>query len=129
MMYLADSHALFWFLTQNPKIGKNAHKAFIEAEEGKASIIIPSIVLVELLGICEKKNSAGQFTEILKKIEENPHYTILALDVEVVKQLPHMQQIPELHDRIIAASAIVTQTKLLTKDHEIIQSGYVETIW
>ncbi len=49
MMYLADSHALFWFLTQNPKLGKNAERAFIDAEQGKASIIIPSIVLVELL--------------------------------------------------------------------------------
>ncbi len=65
----------------------------------------------------------------MKKIEENPHYNILPLDVEIVKQLTSMKQIPELHDRIISASAILIQAKLLTKDEKIVKSGYVETIW
>jgi len=37
--------------------------------------------------------------------------------------------IPELHDRIVAATAKLLDAKLLTKDENIQKSGIVEVIW
>lgn len=39
------------------------------------------------------------------------------------------QAIPELHDRIIAATALLTSSTLISKDQAITSSGLVKTIW
>jgi hypothetical protein len=46
--YVADTHALFWYLTAAPQLGANALAAFGEGEQGQARIYLPSIVLAEL---------------------------------------------------------------------------------
>jgi len=54
-----DSHALFWFLTENQKLSKKAKQAIEDADQ----VIVPSIVLMEVLFILEKYNVAHQFLD------------------------------------------------------------------
>ncbi len=46
--YVADTHALYWYLTNSPLLGANASQAFNETDNGNALIYIPVIVLAEL---------------------------------------------------------------------------------
>ena len=46
--YVADTHALFWYLMAMPQLGANALAAFKEGENGQARLYVPSIVLAEL---------------------------------------------------------------------------------
>jgi len=46
--YVADTHALLWYLTNSSLLGKDASTAFDEADSGNALIYIPVIVLAEL---------------------------------------------------------------------------------
>ncbi len=52
--YVADTHALFWYLTGSPRLGAQAKRAFDEGARGQAVIHIPTIVLAELYYLNEK---------------------------------------------------------------------------
>ena len=65
-LYVADTHALFWYFIASPLLGAQAQAAFDEAKQGQALIYIPAIVLAELYFLNEKKQSALRF-DFLKR--------------------------------------------------------------
>ena len=54
-LYVADTHALFWYFIASPLLGAQAQAAFDEGKQGQALIYIPAIVLAELYFLTEKK--------------------------------------------------------------------------
>jgi PIN domain nuclease of toxin-antitoxin system len=46
--YVADTHALYWYLRNSTRLGRQASLAFDEADQGAAQIYISAIVLAEL---------------------------------------------------------------------------------
>lgn len=96
---------------------------------GRHLIIIPSIVLVECVDIIEKKRVAYDFDFVLETIEDNANYLIWDLDLEVVKEMTKIKNVPELHDRIIVTIAKLCGAGLITKDGEITDSKEVKTKW
>jgi len=123
-----DSHALIWYIHEPSKdrLSKTALNV-IRGAEKNGVIYIPTIVLLEVLILLEKGRYPISFDVLLKEIEENEVYKIASLDSEIVKMVKSLDQF-ELHDRIIAATAIVKKSVLVTKDRNISRSN-VETIW
>lgn len=68
-MYLADTHALVWFLTDDKRLGTTAREILESADRGEEIVGIPSIVLLELLHICEKQKYALPFDDVLRKFQ------------------------------------------------------------
>jgi PIN domain nuclease of toxin-antitoxin system len=128
-LYTADTHALVWHLTRSPLLSKRVRECFREAEQGTASIIIPTIVLAELLFIIEKKKLPLRFEELLDTLFTSLNYTVYPFDFQVLANLSKLSALPELHDRIIVATALVTGSSLLTKDRSIIEAEIVRSIW
>jgi len=66
------------------------------------------------------------------KFRISSNFTPISLNLEIVKMLPEIK-LPELHDRIIVATAKVLGAKLITKDKDIdkdiVESRLAETIW
>jgi predicted nucleic acid-binding protein len=54
-MYVADAHALAWYFTDDPRLGREAAEVFERSARGECLIIIPAIVLAELFHISRKK--------------------------------------------------------------------------
>jgi predicted nucleic acid-binding protein len=52
--YVADTHALLWYLTDSPRLGPNASAAFDDAANGKSTIYISAIVVAELYYLNKK---------------------------------------------------------------------------
>jgi PIN domain nuclease of toxin-antitoxin system len=53
---VTDTHALIWAIDGNRKrLGKLARKQFENADDGKCSIYIPALVLVELGEACHRE--------------------------------------------------------------------------
>jgi len=129
MLYITDTHSLVWFLSDYSKLGKNALGIFNKAEEGKCIVFIPTIVLAEVMYICEKKKVSVKFKDILKKLENSLNYIVYNLDLEVLIKSQDLVKINELHDKIITATAQIVKAKILTKDENIKNSGYAETVW
>lgn len=45
MNYVADTHALLWWFTDNPQLGSQAAQIFQKCERGESVIFVPSIVI------------------------------------------------------------------------------------
>ena len=129
MIYLADTHALVWYLNEDANLSAEAKSIFEKAEQGETTIIIPTISLLELLFICKKKKYLLQFKALLQKLNEAISYTIYDLDFQVVMACTELDNIPEIHDRVITATAILTGATVITNDEDICRSGYVPILW
>ncbi len=130
MIYVADTHGLLWFLTEDPKLPEKARKVFEEVERGNGTVVIPSIVLAELLHICDGNDKLKDlFLEIIKKITLSTNYTIYDLNLNVILECRNLINVSEMHDKIIVATARILNSIVITKDKNIIDSKYVETIW
>ena len=129
MLYIADTHSLIWFLTDSGNLSKRAKGVFDGVEKGKDIIIIPTIVLAELLYLCEKKKIEEKFNQIIKIIKNGSNYSSYDLDLEIIEECQTLIKIKEIHDKIIVATTKILNGILITKDSEIISSKYVETVW
>lgn len=129
MLYVVDTHSIIWFLTDDDRLGKKAKETLEKADEGKVIIIIPTIVLAELIFICEKKNASVKFKDVMDRIKESSNYIYYNLDMRIISEIVDFKQIPEMHDRIIAATAKLNKATLITKDGKIRDSKIVETVW
>lgn len=129
MHYTTDAHSLIWFLTADSKLSIRALNIFEKADEGENVIIVPTIVLAEIMHICEKKRADLEIKEVIDKIKNSANYMSYSLDMRILDKVETLKNIPEIHDRIITATALLTRTDLITKDKDIIKSGIVKTIW
>ncbi len=57
------------------------------------------------MDISEKKRIKVDYEEILEKIENSNNFEIYSLDVDVLRVARNITTIPELHDRIVVATA------------------------
>jgi PIN domain nuclease of toxin-antitoxin system len=131
--YITDTHALIWYLTANPKLSAEAKHIFQNADIGSHQIIIPSIVLIEMVYLVEKgrihKASFDTILELLNTVEGS--YAEAPLNKETVKALQHIprSEVPDMPDRIIAATAYQFNLPLITRDEKIKKSKTVKVIW
>ena len=124
MIFLVDTHALFWLLSGDKKLSGKAKLTIEQADR----IYVPTIVLLELLYLFEKKKTTKTFTKVLESIKRTSHYTIISQDVTVVEETSKLSMELEMHDRIIVATAKILSVPLITKD-KVIKKLYKNTIW
>lgn len=129
MLHVADTHALFWYLTASPRLSSKIEEIFDFAEKGQGIIVIPSIVLAELLRILEKKKKGKEFLEILRSIEKNTNYLIYPLDARTLRKLPLFSESYDLHDRIIMSCGRILRASILTKDSKMKKAKGVRAVW
>jgi len=129
MLYVADTHALVWHLTNSDKLSTKVKKIFKAAEDGENNIVIPVIVLAEIVNIVEKKKAQIEFKKVIEAISVSESYIVDPLDLRLITMLFDLAVVKEIHDRIIVATARFYNAPLLTKDSMIVASKLVETIW
>ncbi len=95
-------------------------------------IIIPSISLVELTYLIEKGRlpAASRARIIVALTTLNGPYELASLDYHVAQavELISRKQVPDMPDRIIAATALALGLPLISRDRKI-QLSQVTTIW
>lgn len=129
MNFLADTHALLWHFTNNPKLSKKAKDIFNQCERGECVILIPSIVLAECLSIFEKKKVSFDFKALFNRIRKSENYVIAPLDHKILLQMVETEEVSELHDKIIVATAKLLETPLITKDTALLRLKTITTLW
>ena len=130
--YVTDTHPLIWHLTADARLSGRVRQIFDETDLGHHTIWIPSIVLVEILYISEKRGvlpeAGGTFLDVLAGAL---NYVVDPLDWQT---LMSMQSIPrntikDMPDRIIAATSIKLGFPLISIDSIITNSGLVSVVW
>jgi PIN domain nuclease of toxin-antitoxin system len=127
--YVTDTHALYWYLTANPKLGANARVAFLAGEQGQARIYVPSIVLAELYYLNVKYNHPLEFAQEYQRLTTAGQFHFVDFRAADVLRFDVLAAIQEMHDRIIAGVAYAMSLALLTRDTTIVESKVVQTIW
>ncbi len=124
-----DSHTLVWYVDKTLK-GKRLSKIALEMikeAESESVIYISAISLMEILDLVEKKRISVSFQTVLSAIEKNDAYQVIPVNTELVKLTRSLPKI-EIHDRLILATAVLTDSTLLSKDREIEHTG-LNVIW
>jgi PIN domain nuclease of toxin-antitoxin system len=127
--YITDTHSLLWAFTRPRKLGDNARRAFEEIANGESSLLIPVIVLAELIFTIENKPVQGDLDDILIGVQNSPNVEFIDFDYESTMRLRDLETIPEMHDRMIVATAVEYGATVITADESITTSGVVEVIW
>lgn len=124
MNVLLDTHTLFWLFTSDKRISNKAKLTFREAKQ----VFIPTIVLLELLYLLNKKKLNDQFSKILDQLKTEGRISFVSLDMAIVENMPNDDFRLEMHDSAIVTSAQTLNLPIITKDRTI-RKIYKNTIW
>ena len=126
--YVTDTQCLLWYLADDRRLPRGPNRTFRAADDGNAQVLVPSIALVEAIFLSQRK----RVSETLLELQEDPDasFAVVPLDMAVVRTLNDFgpAAVPELADRVIAATARALRLPLLTVDPAIAASGLVEVI-
>ncbi|MBI2082806.1 MAG: type II toxin-antitoxin system VapC family toxin [Deltaproteobacteria bacterium] len=132
--YLADTHSLIWYLTSDTRLSTEARRRFEISEKGEGIIFVSVMTIIEMIYLQEKGKIPKQLLELFKRSfiqETNASFQVVSLDYELALSLSNIprEAVPEMPDRIIAATACSLGIPLITKDERLHQWEGVVTIW
>ncbi len=93
------------------------------------SIHIPTMVLAEILYLSEKNRISASLADVFQLIRDIPNFKEFPMDCEVLESAVEITDIPELHDRLVSATAKLLGLELITNDPKMESSAFVKTIW
>ena len=129
---VADTHSFIWYLDADRRLSEEARQAIDRAARTGDDIGVSAITLVEAVYLVEKGRVPRQTLERMIAEVQSPQsvFVELPLDVEIVQALQHVPrtEVPDMPDRIIAATALHFQVPVISRDARI-QAANLQTIW
>jgi PIN domain nuclease of toxin-antitoxin system len=129
---VADTHAALWYLSNDPRLSPSAGSFLDHASSSGYQVGISSISLAELVYLIEKKRlPASVYSDVEAALDDPAHmFTETPCTRSVIRamrQIPRVD-IPDMPDRIIAATALALQVPIISRDGYI-RASALQTIW
>jgi len=129
---IADTHTTIWYLFSDSRLGKAASN-FIDSTIAKGDHIgVSAITIAEMIYLVEKGRIPANAVQDLRSATANPKAVLkyAPLDEHVAMKMAEIprQDLPDLPDRIVAATALFYNVPVLSRDGRIRSSG-IRTIW
>jgi PIN domain nuclease of toxin-antitoxin system len=129
---VADTHAALWYLHKNPRLSVKARTFMDDAGHAGHDIAISPVSLAEIVYLTEKNRLPASAYEDLKAALADPEYVIaeapFTVDVvDAMRRVPRAE-VPDMPDRIVAATAIYLGVPVISRDARI-RSSRVQTVW
>lgn len=132
MALVLDTHAIIWYLSGSAQLSTVARSAIETAERNADDIFISAISLVEVVYLCEKGRLPAAALRRLEDALGDPagSAVVAPLDAAVAKTVANINRsdVPDMPDRIIAATAVHLNAELVTRDRRL-QTAGIRTIW
>ena len=129
MICCVDTHALIWYLRNDPRLGSEAGRMMDGAEN---VVVIPTIVLLEMRYLAAKGRISAALAETEEVVRGCPNCVIWPADEKVVRLAPLGL---DIHDAIICGSALSYRDlhnepiSIITRDRAIKEWGGLPVVW
>jgi len=131
-MVTVDTHVIIWDALRPAKLSKQARKAMDAANQADG-IIFCEISLWEIAMLAARKRIEidRTYLELIRLIKASHNYVYYGITPEIAELSARLPAGINLDpaDRIIAATALITDTRLITADQNLRRSKIVKTIW
>jgi PIN domain nuclease of toxin-antitoxin system len=129
---VADTHAIIWYLYDDPRLSQIARSIFEQAVNQEHQIGFSAISLIEILYLVERNRiKPDAFSRVLDSLKDPQSVLVeIPIDRDITQAMVEIPSdaIPEMPDRIIAATALYSNAPLISRDHKIALSN-IMTIW
>lgn len=126
LLYVLDTHVLVWYFTGNKRLPEELKNRIDQVRQQGGRLLVPTIVLGEALAVAAKGRVVLNFDQLYQAVLAEPEFEIVEFGLGIFAEVLRIRRIPEIHDRIIAATARFYGAHLLTKDGEIRVSDEVD---
>ena len=127
--FVIDTHALWWYLDDPAQLSTTATTIFRLGETGGAVLVIPAIAIAEAYYVSVKLGRPLPPTSLLDALVGVRALELPEMGAAQLELLDRFPEIPEMHDRLIAAEALIRGAPLVTRDALLTASPQIETIW
>lgn len=132
MSGVLDTHAIIWYLLQSPELSPTALNFIRNALRSQSRMYISAISIIEIVYLTERGRVLPHALPLLHSFLSNPSagLVVAPVDTGVAGALQGIPRnlVPDMPDRIIAATAVHLGLPLLTCDKQI-QSAIATCIW
>jgi PIN domain nuclease of toxin-antitoxin system len=130
---VADTQAAVWYFQEPGRLSPAALAALDEASASGDPIYLSTISIIEVCYLVEKGKLLQTSLDRLYRLTDTVAGTFVSVPIDLditraVEQVPR-DLVPEMPDRIIAATALHLGWPLVTSDTRIRATTNVTTIW
>jgi PIN domain nuclease of toxin-antitoxin system len=127
-----DTHTVLWYLENSKELSTTARTTIEDAIHDARDVHVSAISLIETVYLVEHKRVSVTALQRLRNalIDPSAGLFIAPVDASVANALENVPRniVPDMPDRIIAATALHLGLPLVTRDRRL-QSAGIETIW
>jgi PIN domain nuclease of toxin-antitoxin system len=129
---VADTHTALWYLYGDSRLSRRAKTFIDDSAVAVNKIAVSAISLAEIVYLVEKKRVPASAYHNLRSALSDPDHVFveepLTEDVVEAMRIVPRDDVPDMPDRIIAATALFLRVPVISRDGKI-RASTVETIW
>lgn len=133
MALVLDTHAVIWYLAGSKQLSNIARTIITTEEKNGGSIFLSAISLVEVVYLAERGRLPSAALQSLEDALTDPtgSMVVAPLDGAVARAVQKISRVavPDMPDRIIAATALHLNAELVTRDHRLQAALKNRAIW
>jgi PIN domain nuclease of toxin-antitoxin system len=129
---VADTHTALWYLFNDARLSVASGDFIDQAAAAGSQIVVSSISLAEMVYLIEKNRLPANTYPDLKAALDDPDHVFkeapFTLEiVDAMRQVPRAN-VPDMPDRIVAATAVYFGVPVISRDGRI-RASNVQTVW
>lgn len=132
MSAVLDTHTVLWYLENSKDLSATARTTIEDAIRDGSDVYVSVISVIETIYLVERKKLPQTALQRLQDALTDPNAGLLIAPVDhsVATALANVPRsiVPDMPDRIIAATALYLNLPLITCDRQIRATG-ITTIW
>ncbi len=132
MSAVLDTHTVLWYLEDSEQLSTAARNTIEDAVRAARQVSVSVISIIETVYLVERKKLPAAALQRLQHAltDTGAVLAIAPIDLAVANALEHIPRnvVPDMPDRIIAATAVHLGVPLVTRDRRLRAAG-IQTIW
>ena len=132
MSAVLDTHTVLWHLENSKELSEFARRTIEDSIRDGRHVYVSTISVIEAVYLAERRKIPAPALQRLRDALTDPSVGLFIAPVDssvadAIEKVPR-SIVPDMPDRIIAATALHLGVPLITRDRRL-QSAGIQTIW